>query len=56
MISLKTGAPFHKVWHVLRDVIFNRQAPIGDDNYLLLAARVRHQDSSQPRMTCSLPK
>ena len=37
-------------------VMFNIQAPIGDDNYLLLAARVRHQDSSQLRITCSLPK
>ncbi|XP_023709335.1 GTPase-activating protein isoform X3 [Cryptotermes secundus] len=34
----------------------SKQAPIGDDNYLLLAARVRHQDSSQLRITCSLPK
>jgi hypothetical protein len=33
----------------------DRQAPIGDDNYLLLAARVRRLDSSQLRKTCSLP-
>jgi len=33
----------------------SKQAPIGDDNYLLLAARVRRLDSSQLRKTCSLP-
>jgi len=36
-------------------ILFDRQAPIGDDNYLLLAARVRRLDSSQLRKTCSLP-
>lgn len=33
----------------------SKQAPIGDDNYLLLAARVRRLDSNQLRKTCSLP-